>query len=122
MAKFMVLYSSTNKAGEVMANTTPEELKASMDEWLAWREEAKKTVTAVDFGLPLQAISRLSYEGITESSNPASGYSIVEEDSKEALVDVLKKHPHLKRSSESIDVFEMLPMPGVQPKTQVIIN
>jgi leucyl-tRNA synthetase len=113
MAKFMVLYSSTMKASELMANATPEQMKASMDEWIKWRDEASKTFK-VDFGLPLQAVNRVSADGATQSDNQASGYSIVEGDSKDALVKLLKTHPHLQRPGAYIDLLEMLPMPGIK--------
>ncbi len=113
MAKFMVLYSSTVPASEVMANSTPEEMKASMEQWMAWREEAQKTVKAVDFGTPLQSVSHLSSDGVTEGANQTSGYSIIEGESKDAVVAVLTTHPHLQRSGNSIDVLEMLSMPGM---------
>jgi hypothetical protein len=41
------------------------------------------------------------------------GYSIVEGDSKEAIVELLRTHPHLKRAGASIDLLEMITMPGL---------
>ncbi len=38
MAKFMILYNSTTLASQQMANVSPERMKASMDEWLEWRD------------------------------------------------------------------------------------
>lgn len=112
MTKFMVLYNATIPASEQMANTSPEEMKASMAEWMAWRDEASKTAE-FDFGLPLQAVSRLTSNGVTGSDSHVSGYSIMGGDSKEAIIELLKTHPHLKRPEASIDVLEMLPIPGV---------
>jgi len=112
MTKYTVLYNSTASASEVMAAASPEEMKASMGEWMQWRDEASDTVK-VDFGMPLQAVSNVSADGAAESHNPASGYSILEGESKEAIVELLKKHPHLKRPGASIDLLEMLPMPGM---------
>jgi leucyl-tRNA synthetase len=112
MTKFMVLYNSSATASELMANATPEQMKASMNEWIQWRDEASKNFK-VDFGLPLQATERISNEGVSTSSSEASGYSIIEGESKEDLTELLKNHPHLKRPGASIDVLEMLPMPGI---------
>jgi hypothetical protein len=112
MAKFMVLYSSSMKASDTMAQATPEQMQASMAEWMQWREEASKNFK-VDFGLPLQAVSKVTQDGASESDSQVSGYSIVEGDSKEALTEILKSHPHLKRPGASIDVLEMLSMPGI---------
>jgi hypothetical protein len=112
MAKFMLLYSSSTTASDLMANATPEEMQASMGEWMQWREEAGKSFK-VDFGLPLQAVSKVAADGVSASDSQASGYSIVEGDSKDALIELLKSHPHLKRPGAWIDVLEMLPMPGL---------
>jgi hypothetical protein len=112
MAKYMVLYNSTASASDLMANASPEDMKASMDEWIKWRDEASKTAK-VDFGLPLQAVSRVTTDGVTDSSSQVSGYSIVEGGSKEAIIELLQTHPHLKRPGASIDVLEMLSMPGI---------
>jgi hypothetical protein len=111
MAKFMVLYSSTMKASELMANATPEQMKASMDEWMIWREEASKNFK-VDFGLPLQTVSKVTTDGTAAGDSQISGYSIVEGD-KDALTEILQSHPHLKRDGASIEIFEMLAMPGL---------
>jgi hypothetical protein len=112
MAKFMVLYSSKTPATEIMANASPEQMKASMDEWIKWREEASKTAQ-VDFGLPLQAVGRVTAGGVKDSDSQVSGYSIVEGGSKDAVIGLLKTHPQLKRPGGSIDLLEMLPMPGI---------
>lgn len=112
MTKFMVLYNSTASASDLMANASPEEMKASMAEWIKWRDEASATAK-VDFGLPLQAVSRVSTDGVAESQNQASGYSFLEGESKEAVVELLKTHPHLKRPGAYIDVLELLAMPGL---------
>ncbi len=112
MAKFMVLYNSTTTATELMASATPEQMKAGMDEWIQWRDEVSKTAQ-FDFGMPLQAVSRVTPDGVTESDNPASGYSIMEGESKETIAELLRTHPHLKRDGATIDVFEMISMPGM---------
>lgn len=112
MAKYMVLYNSTASAAELMANASSEQMKASMEEWIKWRDEASQTIK-VDFGMPLQAVSRVSPTGVANSSSEASGYSIMEGDSKDAIIALLQTHPHLKRQGASIDVLEMLSMPGM---------
>ena len=112
MAKYLVIYNSTMAAADLMANASPEQMKASMAEWLAWRDEASQAFT-FDFGMPLQAAGRITPDGVTASDNPASGYSIIEGDSKDTIIELLQKHPHLKREGASIDLLEMLSMPGM---------
>jgi hypothetical protein len=111
MAKFLILFNSTASASELMANATPEEIKASMDEWIKWRDEAVKTVK-FDWGMPVQAVSRVNTSEVTSSDNPASGYAIMEGE-REVIASLLKSHPHLKRPEAYIDLLEMLSMPGM---------
>ena len=113
MAKFMILYSSSMSASDLMANATPEQMQASMQDWIKWHEKASTTFK-VEFGLPLQAVNRVTNEGVTNSDSQVSGYSTAEGESKEALVELLKSHPHLNRPGASIDVLEMLSMPGLE--------
>jgi hypothetical protein len=113
MAKFMILYNSSASASDLMARATPEQMQASMAEWIAWRDVASKTFK-VDFGLPLQAIGRVTANDVGNSGSQVSGYAIVEGDSKEELLVLLRTHPHLKRPGASIDVLEMLSMPGIE--------
>lgn len=114
MGKFLILYNSTAKASEVMANATPEDMKAGIDEWMKWKNDVSKTFK-VDFGLPVQSVGMVSNDGTEgESSSLVNGYSIVEGGSREELLEALKSHPQLKRPGSSIDVFEMLAMPGIE--------
>jgi hypothetical protein len=112
MAKFMILYNATRPAAEVMAETTPEQMQASMAEWIAWKEEAEKTVK-FDFGLPLQAVAQVSAGSVADSHSNVSGYSIVESDSKDTVLELIKTHPHLKQDGNTIEVLQMLPIPGM---------
>lgn len=114
MARFLVLYNSAEPAASVMAGTPPEKMKENMQEWLNWRDEVTKVMKVVDFGYPLQAVGQVIPDGVANSTNPAAGYTMVEGDSKDALLEVLKSHPHLKVPGGSIDVLEMLPIPGME--------
>lgn len=111
MAKFMVFYISKTPASEQMASASPEEMKASMDEWIKWKDETGETIT-VEFGMPLQPTNSISAGGVGEAHTPVSGYSILEGD-KDAVVEALKNHPHLKRPDSAIELLEFLPMPGM---------
>lgn len=112
MAKFMVLYSAMTTAVDQMSQASPEQMQASMDEWIQWKNEVSST-TQVEFGMPLQAVATISSEGMAESTSHVSGYSIAEAVSKDVVVEALRSHPHLKRQDASIDVFAMLAMPGM---------
>lgn len=113
MPKFMILYRSPLSANDTMAQASPEQMKASMDEWIKWREGASASFN-IEFGLPLQAVSRINGDGTTDESDlQIGGYATAEGESKDVLLALLKTHPHLKRPGATIDVLEMLNMPGL---------
>lgn len=113
MARFLVLYNSSKSAAEVMASSTPEQMKAGMDSWIEWRDGLNKEIK-FDWGMPLQAMGHIDPEGISPSSSQVSGYSMIDGD-KDEILEALKSHPQLKRSpGDSIDLLELLPMPGME--------
>lgn len=107
----MIFYISKGSASERMANASPEQMKASMDEWIKWKDETSKTIK-VEFGMPLQPTNSITANGVNEAHTPVSGYSILEGD-KDAIIEALKKHPQLKMPDSVIEVLEFLPMPGM---------
>ncbi|MCU1676020.1 MAG: hypothetical protein JWM93_778 [Frankiales bacterium] len=109
--KFLVLYNSTVSAADQMANSTLDQAQAGIDAWMTWASAAGQAV--VDLGVPLQAGRKITATEITDSTNQASGYSILEADSLDHVCDLLVKHPHLEMPGSSIEVFEMLSMPGM---------
>lgn len=111
MAKYMVLYSSTNGAKELMANATPQEMQASMAEWVSWKDGLDTSI-GFEWGLPLQAVSEITPTSVQASKCLISGYAIMDGD-KGSITEVLKSHPHLKRDGASIDILEMISMPGM---------
>lgn len=110
MTKYMVLYNATASAAEQMANASAEEMKAGMDAWMAWADNAGAAV--VDLGMPVQAKRRVTAAGEMESPTEASGYSILQGSDADEVTTLLAKHPHLQMPGASIDVLEILPMPG----------
>ncbi|HXJ62288.1 MAG TPA: hypothetical protein VNN79_00905 [Actinomycetota bacterium] len=112
MAKFLVLYNSPMSASEVMANASPEEAKAGMDAWMAWAQQARDAV--LDLGVPLEARTHLEPGSTSDSASQASGYSILQADSVDAATSLLAEHPHLTVPGNTIDVLELLSMPGME--------
>jgi hypothetical protein len=108
MTKFMVLYRSSASARDQMASATPEQMKAGMEAWMQWTGKAGEAV--VDLGAPLAPAAHV---GSGSGAGEISGYSIMQADSAEALGGVLDGHPHLSMTGNSIEVLEMLSMPGM---------
>ena len=112
MKKFLVLYQSTVPATEQMKNATPEQAKAGMDAWMSWAGRAASGI--VDMGSPVAATATLTGSGQAGAVNAhVGGYSILQAESKDALMTLLNNHPHFMAPGSSIEVFEFLPMPGM---------
>jgi hypothetical protein len=110
MGRYVVLYNAPESAREMMADADPEQVRAGMEAWMVWAQKAGDAV--VDLGQPLQAAARVQASGTSPSSSQASGYSILQADSNEEVETLLHGHPHLNMPESSIDIFEVLPLPG----------
>jgi hypothetical protein len=110
VTKFLILYNAPIPASKFMAQSSPEQRQAGMKAWIDWKD-ALDTSLSFEFGMPVEAVGRLTPSGVEESDNIASGYAIMEGEAKAAVIDALKTHPHLKRPEATIDVLEMLSMP-----------
>ena len=111
MPRYLIILNSTESTRDTMSKTTPEQMKLSMDEWIAWKEAAEKTVK-FEFGNPLQAVGSVTRSGISDSSSKAAGYFKIEGEAAE-LFKLLPTHPHLKRPGATMDMLEVVTMPGM---------
>jgi hypothetical protein len=108
--RFMVVYNSSISAMEQMAGSTPEQRQEGMEAWMAWGQKAGDAI--VDFGAPIQASARITPNGVGAGDSQASGYSILQGNSADEINALIENHPHLKMPGASIDVLELLPVPG----------
>ena len=111
MKKFLVLYKSSVPAAQQMASATPEQMKAGMDLWNVWAKKAQNAI--VDLGMPLGNPNEVIGASVRHSDSHVSGYSILQAESDAAVVELLKNHPHQHAPGASIEVLEMMPMPGM---------
>jgi hypothetical protein len=112
MKKFLVLYKAPTSAFEQMKQATPEQQKAGMDAWMAWSKSAASSI--VDMGAPLGKSLRVTKGGAASAtSNDLGGFSILQAESKEALAEKLKGHPHFMMPDGSIEIIDFMPMPGM---------
>lgn len=112
MKKFLVLYKAPTSAFEQMKKSTPEQQKAGMDAWMAWSKKAGSSI--VDMGAPLGKSLRVTKGGgAAPSTNDLGGYSILQGESKEAVAQSLKEHPHFMMPEGSIEVVELMQIPGM---------
>ena len=111
MKKFLVLYKAPIASFQQAMQASPEEQKAGMDAWMAWGQKAGSAL--VDMGAPLGKSLSVTPSGSTPVVNDLGGYSIMQAESKEALAKTLDGHPHFKMSGGSIELVELMSIPGM---------
>ena len=110
MKKFLVLYRAPLASFDQMKNATPEQQKAGMDAWMTWGAKAAKSI--VDMGAPLGKALKVTPADASATRNDLGGYSVMQGESKEALAETMKGHPHFMTPDGFIEIVEIMPMPG----------
>ena len=113
MKKFLVLYmGKTADFEKMMKNSTPEQQKKGMDDWMKWMGDHKSSL--VDGGAPLGKTKRVDAKSTTDMKNEVGGYSIVQAASADAAAKLFgKDHPHLQMPGAWIEVVEVMQVPGM---------
>lgn len=108
----MVLYKSTASSAELMATSTPEQMQAVMDAWMAWAQRCGDAL--VDLGSPLQPAKKVAGGAVSDSSSKIAGFSVLQGESVDDVTALLVDHPHFMTPGEpSLVVLEYLPVPGM---------
>jgi hypothetical protein len=110
MKRFLVLYKAPTSAFEQMKKATPEQQKAGMEAWMGWSK--KEAANIVDMGGPLGKSLRVTKAGVSPTTNDLGGFSILQAESKEALAERLRDHPHFMMPDGSIEIVELMPVPA----------
>lgn len=112
MKKFIVLYHAPKGAMEKMADVSPEDAKKGMEAWMMWGEKCGAGM--VDMGAPLSNGQIVQKTGASPSASTVVGYSVLQANSMNEAVAMLKGHPHLEwMDSCQIEVHEAMPHPGM---------
>ena len=112
MKKFLVLYKASQSGFEQMKKSTPEQQKAGMEAWMSWSKKVGSSL--VDMGGPLGKSVRVAKGGaVSPVTNDLGGYSVMQAESKEALAATMKEHPHFMMPDGSIEIIELMPIPGM---------
>ncbi len=110
MKKFIVLYHAPMEAAKKMGMATPEEAKKGMEPWFAWQKKVGSGM--LDLGTPLGNGMKVTKSGTSPSDKEVVGYTILQAESMEQAVELLKGHPHLDWVDGcSIEVHESMSMP-----------
>ena len=111
MKKFMALYMAPiAEMDKMMKESTPEQRKAGMKEWMDWAKAHKEIV---DIGMPLGKNKRVKKGGVEDARNDIGGYSYVEAESQDAAAKVFVDSPHFQIPGAYIEVMECVAMPGM---------
>ena len=112
MKKFLVLYKASADGFQQMMKATPEQQKAGMAAWMSWSQKAASSI--VDMGGPLGKSLRVTKGGdASQITNDLGGYLIMQGESKESLAATMKDHPHFMTPDASIEIVELMAIPGM---------
>ena len=111
MKKFVVMYRvPVEVMEEGKKNTSPEEMKKQGEklgaDMMTWTK--KHDMSLIDKGLPLGKNTRLSSEGAKAVTNDLNYYQVLEAESSDAVVEMLKDNPHIQViPSAFLDIMEV---------------
>lgn len=106
MAQFIFTYHGGKKP------ETPEEGAEGMKQWKAWVAGLGEAL--VNPGTPVGITKVLTASGVSEdpSPHPIMGFSILEAEDMDAALERLKDCPHLHLFEGTVEVSQMMQMPG----------
>src|SRR5690349_21294080 len=111
MSKFLVLYLSPVSAEQQMQNASPEDMQKGMEPWMKWF--GAHTQAIVDQGAPTGNELNVTKTGSSKPHTFIGGYSILQAEDAAAVKAMLADHPHFMMGGNSIEVLEIMPMPGM---------
>jgi len=114
MKKFVAIYlGSAEGLAEWKATddeTRKEREKAGMEGWMKWAKDNEASI--VDLGSPLGKTKRIDANGVSDSKNEITAYTILQAESHEAAAELFANHPHFMIfPGQSVEVMECLPLP-----------
>ena len=111
MKKFLLLYTAPAEVREKMQNASPEEMTAGMQPWIEWF--GKVGTNLVDKGMPLAHAMTVTKDGEMPGNVEFVGYNIIQAEDIDGAMEIAKQNPHIQREGATVEVHEMMPMPGM---------
>jgi hypothetical protein len=116
MKKFLAVYTG-DAAGAKRADWAAlseaqraEQQRAGIAAWHQWVEKNKNAI--VDIGSPLGHTKCASPQGVADSKNNLTAYTVVQAESHEVAAKLFEGHPHFMIfPGDSIEIMECLPIP-----------
>lgn len=112
MKKFLLLYTAPTEVREQMQKATPEEMKEGMQPWMEWFKQVGDNL--VDKGFPLSNAMTVTKEGEIPGNVEFTGYTVLQAEDMDGALKAAKMSPHLDREGATVEVHEMMPMPGLE--------
>jgi hypothetical protein len=85
--------------------------RSGIEAWHAWMTRHKAAV--VEAGGPLGKTKRVTTQGVADTSNNLSAYTVVRADSHEAAAKLFQNHPHFAIfPGDGVEIMEVLPTPA----------
>ena len=111
MGDFAVIYYASPAVREQAQNAAPEDMKGAMEAWGAWAERCGDALVYAGSAL-MGGLRMTAHGGSPSRPSDVIGYSVLQADSMEAAVALLKDHPHLGWGEGcDIEVYQAMPMP-----------
>lgn len=111
LKSFLVLYHAPISSLKQMAKMSSEDKQKGMALWMKWAQKCGDKL--VNMGAPIGGGVALDAAGASPSKKNVAGYSIIQAANMAAAQKLMKGHPHFGYAKAcTIEVHEMLPMPG----------
>ena len=112
MPKFLAIYTGTATAAEKARAEGRVDEAAGMKAWGEWSERYASSI--VDNGGPLGKTKKISPQGISDITNTAAAYVVVEAPSHDAAAEMFRSHAHFTHfPGEAVEVMPILDIPGM---------
>ena len=111
MKNFLAIYLGSADANAIMELTDAQK-RAGMEKWMKWVTDNASAL--VDVGSPLGKTKKINAEGVSDTKNRMTAYTIVKADSHDEAAKLFLNHAHFTVfPGDSVEVMECLPIPGM---------
>jgi hypothetical protein len=115
MKKYLAVYfgaaSAMNEWAQLSEAAKQDRQKEGMKVWGAWAEKNSKLIK--DIGNPLGKTKKVDKNGVSDTKNELTAYTIVEAETHEEAAKLFVNHPHFQIfPGDRIEIMECLKIPG----------
>jgi hypothetical protein len=118
MAQFMAVYTAPRKEIDAFMakpeSQRREEVKEDAQKWNEWQNAHEDELA--DEGGMFGKTKRITEDGVSDTRNELTGYSIVEAENYDEAVKTFQQHPYLNFPGAAIEVMERLDMQEMLPE------